>query len=66
VTYLAVLASHTILAALTLPLVLRTLQLSLGRRFPEHRRVARLTLPVWMYVSVTGVAVYIMLYHLAP
>ena len=66
VTYLTVLASHTILAALTLPLVLRTLQLSLGQRFPEHRRVARLTLPVWMYVSVTGVAVYIMLYHLAP
>ena len=64
-TYLTVLASHTILAALTLPLVLRTLQLSLGQRFPEHRRVARLTLPVWMYVSVTGVAVYIMLYHLA-
>ena len=63
--YLAILASHTILAALTLPLVLRTLQLSLGRRFPEHRRVARLTFPVWMYVSVTGVAVYVMLYHLA-
>jgi putative membrane protein len=63
--YLALLASHTALAALTLPLVLRTLQLSLGRRFPEHRRVARLTLPVWMYVSVTGVAVYLMLYHLA-
>jgi putative membrane protein len=64
--YLAVLASHTVLAALTLPLVLRTLQLSLGRRFPEHRRVARLTFPVWMYVSVTGVAVYVLLYHLAP
>lgn len=64
--YLAVLASHTVLAALTLPLVLRTLQLSLGRRFPEHRRIARVTFPVWMYVSVTGVAVYVLLYHLAP
>lgn len=64
--YLAVLASHTLLAALTLPLVLRTLQLSLGARFPEHRRVARVTFPIWMYVSLTGVAVYVMLYHLAP
>jgi putative membrane protein len=64
--YLAVLASHTLLAALTLPLVLRTLQLSLTARFPEHRRIARITFPVWMYVSLTGIAVYVMLYHLAP
>jgi putative membrane protein len=64
--YLAVLTSHTLLAALTLPLALRTLQLSLGARFPEHRRIARLTFPVWIYVSVTGVVVYVMLYHLAP
>ena len=63
--YLVILASHTLLAAMTLPLVLRTLQLSLGRRFPEHRRVARLAFPVWMYVSVTGVAVYVMLYWIA-
>lgn len=63
--YLAVLASHTVLAALTLPLVLRTLQLSLTSRFPEHRRIARVAFPVWMYVSVTGVAVYVMLYWLA-
>jgi len=41
-------------------------RLSLRSRFPEHRRIARITLPVWMYVSVTGVAVYVMLYHLAP
>lgn len=66
VAYLALLGSHTLLAALALPLVLRTLQLSLGARFPEHRRVARLTLPVWLYVSVTGVVVYLVLYHLAP
>jgi putative membrane protein len=66
VAYLAVLASHTVLAALTLPLVLRTLQLSLTSRFAEHRRIARFTFPVWLYVSATGVAVYVMLYHLAP
>jgi uncharacterized membrane protein YozB (DUF420 family) len=65
-TYVAILGSHTLLAALTLPLALRTLFLSLRRRFPEHRRIARWTLPVWMYVSVTGVVVYVMLYHLAP
>lgn len=64
--YLAVLASHTVLAALTAPLVLRTVWLSLQERFADHRRIARVTLPVWMYVSVTGVAVYVMLYHLAP
>ncbi|OFX25098.1 MAG: hypothetical protein A2V77_05845 [Anaeromyxobacter sp. RBG_16_69_14] len=64
--YLAVLVSHTILATLTLPLALRTLQLSLGSRFEEHRRVARFTFPVWIYVSLTGVAVYVMLYWIAP
>jgi putative membrane protein len=64
--YLAVLASHTVLAALALPLVLRTAFLALRGRFPSHRRIARLTLPVWLYVSVTGVAVYVMLYWLAP
>ena len=64
--YVAVLASHTLLAAVTLPLALRTLQLSLTERFAEHRRIARVTFPVWIYVSVTGVAVYVMLYHLAP
>lgn len=64
--YLAVLASHTVLAALAGPMVLRTLFLAVRERFPDHRRIARLTLPVWMYVSVTGVAVYVMLYHLAP
>ncbi len=64
--YLAVLTSHTILAALAAPLVLRTLFLGLRARFPNHRRIARWTLPIWMYVSVTGVVVYVMLYHLAP
>jgi putative membrane protein len=64
--YLAVLASHTVLAALAGPLILRTLFLALRERFPAHRRIARVTLPVWLYVSVTGVVVYVMLYHLAP
>jgi putative membrane protein len=64
--YLLVLGSHTVLAAATLPLALRTLQLSLSSRFPEHRRIARVTFPVWIYVSLTGVAVYVLLYHLAP
>jgi putative membrane protein len=64
--YLAVLASHTLLATLLLPLVLRTLQLSLGARFREHRRIARVTFPAWLYVSVTGVAVYVLLYWVAP
>ncbi len=54
------------LRRVTAPLVLRTLWLSLGARFPEHRRIARWTFPAWMYVSVTGVLVYVMLYHLAP
>jgi putative membrane protein len=64
--YVAVLASHTVLAALAAPLVLRTLFLALRARFPDHRRIARATLPIWLYVSVTGVLVYVMLYHLAP
>lgn len=64
--YLAILLTHTALAALAAPLVLRTLFLAFRARFPDHRRIARATLPVWMYVSVTGVVVYVMLYHLAP
>lgn len=64
--YVTVLATHTMLAALTLPLALRTLQLSLTERFSHHRRIARVTFPAWMYVSVTGVVVYVMLYWLAP
>lgn len=63
--YLAILLSHTVLAALAAPLVLRTLFLAFRARFPAHRRVARATLPIWLYVSVTGVAVYVLLYHVA-
>lgn len=62
--YFAVLISHSILAALVVPLVLLTLTRGLRERFPAHRRVARWTLPIWLYVSVTGVLVYLMLYRM--
>jgi putative membrane protein len=61
--YFAILLTHTILAAAIVPLVLRTLYLALRARFPEHRRIARWTFPIWMYVSVTGVVIYVMLYR---
>lgn len=59
--YLWLLASHIVLATLTLPLVLVTFFFSLSRRFPQHRRIARWTLPLWLYVSITGVVTYVML-----
>lgn len=64
--YLTILFSHMILAVVTVPLVLRSLFLAYKKRFIEHRKIARWTFPIWMYVSVTGVVVYAMLYHLAP
>jgi putative membrane protein len=63
--YFCILFSHMILAVATVPLVLRTLYLARRARWAEHRKIARVTFPVWMYVSVTGVVVYVMLYHLA-
>jgi putative membrane protein len=63
--YIGILASHTLLAVVTVPLVLRALFLARRSRFVPHRRIARFAFPVWMYVSVTGVVVYVMLYHLA-
>lgn len=62
--YLAILLTHTILAMAIVPLVLVTLSRALGERFAAHRRIARLTLPLWAYVSVTGVVIYWMLYRL--
>jgi putative membrane protein len=62
--YLALLTSHVLLALLTAPMVLRTLFLGLTARHPSHRKLARFTLPIWAYVSITGVIVYAMLYHL--
>jgi uncharacterized membrane protein YozB (DUF420 family) len=61
--YFPLLLTHTVLAAVTLPMVLRTLFLAVKGRFPKHVRIAKWTFPVWMYVSVTGVIVYLMLYH---
>jgi putative membrane protein len=63
--YLTILATHTILAASVPPLAIITLSRAVARRFDRHRRIARWTLPIWLYVSVTGVVVYWMLYHLA-
>jgi len=62
--YLAILASHTVLAATIVPLVLVTLTRALRGRFDAHRRLGRVTLPLWLWVSVTGVVVYWMLYRL--
>ena len=62
--YFAILISHTVLAIAIIPLVARTLFLAGRRRFPQHVAIARWTLPLWLYVSVTGVVVYWMLYRL--
>jgi uncharacterized membrane protein YozB (DUF420 family) len=64
VLYFAILISHTILAVTVVPLALVTLVHALRARFDRHRRIARIALPVWGYVSVTGVIVYWMLYRL--
>lgn len=64
--YFAILFSHTVLAVVTLPLALVTLGRALRGRFDRHARLARWTLPVWLYVSVTGVVIYWMLYRLFP
>ena len=62
--YLSILATHTALAATVPPLAIITLSRGLRARFDPHRRIARWTLPVWLYVSVTGVVVYLMLYQM--
>lgn len=62
IIYFTILISHTILAVLILPMILRTFYLALQQRFVEHRAAARWTLPLWFYVSVTGVVIYEMLY----
>lgn len=61
--YFTILISHVVLAIVVVPLVLRTLYLGLKGRFGRHKPLARWTFPIWLYVSVTGVAVYVMLYH---
>jgi uncharacterized membrane protein YozB (DUF420 family) len=62
--YFSILGTHTLLAAAVPPLAIVTLSRALRARFDKHRRIARWTLPVWLYVSVTGVVVYLMLYRM--
>lgn len=64
--YLGILATHTILAIVILPMVLITLFRGLRGRVAEHRAIARWTWPLWMYVSATGVAIYLLLYQIFP
>ncbi len=64
--YFTVLITHVLLAIVILPLVIITLFRAARGDFNRHRRIARWTFPVWLYVSVTGVIVYVMLYHLYP
>jgi len=64
--YFAILISHVILAAAIVPLVLMTLVRALRGQLERHRRIARITWPIWMYVSVSGVIVYVLLYQLYP
>ena len=64
--YFTILLTHTILAVTVVPLALVTLSRAWRERFDAHRRIARWTLPIWLYVSVTGVVVYWMLYWLVP
>jgi uncharacterized membrane protein YozB (DUF420 family) len=60
------LISHVTLAGLVVPLAMVTLYRAALGRFERHRRIARITWPIWMYVSVTGVLIYVTLYHLYP
>jgi len=62
--YFSLLASHVILAAIVFPMVLITAGLALRSKFSTHKRIARWTLPIWLYVSVSGVAIYVMSFHI--
>lgn len=64
--YFTILTTHTILAAVVAPFVLVTLYRALKGKFELHKKIARIVFPIWLYVSLTGVVVYIMLYHLYP
>ena len=64
--YFTVLTSHTILAMVIVPLVVLTFYRAFRGDFTRHRRIARITLPMWLYVSITGVIVYLMLYQIYP
>lgn len=64
--YLTILLTHTLLAVVIVPLILITLNRARNQRFELHKKIARWTLPLWMYVSVTGVVVYLLLYQIFP
>src|SRR5882762_53964 len=64
--YLTILLTHTILAVVIVPLVLVTLNRAVKQRFELHKQIARWTWPIWMYVSVTGVVIYLLLYQIFP
>lgn len=64
--YLTILISHTILAATIVPMIIVTVSRALREKFDKHRRIARWTWPLWMYVSVTGVIIYLLLYQIFP
>ena len=64
--YFAILLTHTILAMVLVPMALRTMWLALRRRFDAHKGIARWTFPVWLYVAITGVVIYLLLYHGVP
>ena len=64
--YFTILTTHTILAIVIVPLVILTFYRALRNDFARHRRIARITLPLWLYVSITGVIVYLMLYQIYP
>ena len=61
-TYYIILISHNILAAIIIPLALFTLYRGWNNQIEKHRRIAKITLPIWLYVSITGVVIYLMLY----
>ncbi len=64
--YLVILLTHTVLAAAIVPMILVTLNRALKQRFELHKEIARWTWPLWMYVSVTGVVIYLLLYQVFP
>lgn len=66
ILYLVILFSHMVLAVAVVPLILRSLWLAFHQEFAKHKKLVKFTWPIWLYVSVTGVIVYLMLYHIGP
>ncbi|RTZ67326.1 MAG: hypothetical protein DSZ35_06565, partial [Verrucomicrobia bacterium] len=64
--YLVLLFTHVVLAVVILPLIFMTLSRALKERFEQHKKIARWTWPLWMYVSITGVLIYLLLYQIFP